>query len=120
MAAFATVSLVSLHLGHRANLGGPVGGALAGGLAWLFGYDAYPVIVLLLMLGVRIWSGVNWKDLAREIGAGAIVVVGLATALGLWRPTEVVVAGIIGTQIAQVLERLAQHSAVDIWRWVSR
>ncbi len=103
MAAFATVSLVSLHLGHRANLGGPVGGALAGGLAWLFGYDAYPVIVLLLMLGVRIWSGTNWKDLAREIGAGAIVVVGLATALGLWRPTEVVVAGIIGTQIAQVL-----------------
>ena len=55
------------------------------------------------MLGVRIWSGVNWKDLAREIGAGAIVVVGLATALGLWRPGDVVVAGIIGTQIAQVL-----------------
>ncbi len=103
MAAFATASSVSLTLGRHDNLGGPVGGKLAGGLAWLFGYDAYPVIVLLLMLGVRIWSGINWRDVAREIGAGAIVVVGLATALGLWRPTEVVVAGIIGTQIAQIL-----------------
>ncbi len=58
MAAFATVSLVSLHLGHqRHNLGGPVGGAVAGGLARLFGYGAYPLIALLVMLGVRIWSG---------------------------------------------------------------
>jgi S-DNA-T family DNA segregation ATPase FtsK/SpoIIIE len=103
VAAFATVSLVSLHLRHPLNLGGPVGGALAGGLAWLFGYDAYPVIALLLMLGVRIWSGANWKDLAREIGAGAIVIIGIATALGLWRPGELVISGMIGARIAEVL-----------------
>ena len=101
--AFATVSLVSLHLGQNSNLGGPVGGAIAGGLAWLFGYDAYPVIALLLMFGLRIWSGVTWKDLAREVGSGAVVVVALAAALGLWKPGEVAIAGVIGAQIADVL-----------------
>ena len=109
VAVFATASLVSLHLGHHpslanlANLGGPVGGALAGGLARWFGYDAYPLIALLLMLGLRIWSGVNWKDLAREIGAGVIVVVAVAAALGLWRPGDVIVAGMVGAQIGEVL-----------------
>jgi DNA segregation ATPase FtsK/SpoIIIE, S-DNA-T family len=102
-AAFATVSLVSLHLGHHLNLGGPAGGALAGGLARLFGFDAYAVIAFSLILGARIWSGTDWKDLAREIGAGAIVVVAVAAALGLWRPGEVTISGIVGTQIAEVL-----------------
>ena len=86
-----------------ANLGGPVGGALAGGLAWLFGYDAYPLITLVVMLGARIWSGVNWKDLAREVGAGAIVVIAIASALGLWRPGDIVTAGTSVAQIARVL-----------------
>jgi len=109
VAAFATVSLVSLHLGRHpnfaslANLGGPVGGALARGLARLFGYDAYPLIVFSVLLGARIWSGANWKDLAREVGAGAIVIIAGATALGLWRPGEVAIAGIIGSRIADIL-----------------
>jgi S-DNA-T family DNA segregation ATPase FtsK/SpoIIIE len=103
VAAFATVSLVSFHLGRDQNLGGPVGGALAGGLARLFGYDAYPVIALLLMLGARIWSGVNWKDLAREIGAGAMVIVAIASALGLWRQGQVAIPGMVGARIAEVL-----------------
>jgi S-DNA-T family DNA segregation ATPase FtsK/SpoIIIE len=103
VAAFATVSLVSLHLGRHPNLGGPVGGAIARGLAWLLGYDAYLAIALLLMLGARIWSGLNWKDLAREIGAAAIVVIAIASALGLWRPGQVVIPGIVGAGIAGVL-----------------
>jgi DNA segregation ATPase FtsK/SpoIIIE, S-DNA-T family len=106
VAAFATVSLVSLHLMHHpnvANLGGPVGGALATHVARLFGYGAYPLIALVVMLGARIWSGANWKDLAREIGAGAIVVIAIASALGLWRPGDMVTAGMMGGQIAGVL-----------------
>ncbi len=102
-AAFATVSLVSLHLGHHPNLGGPVGGTLARGLAQLFGYDAYPLIALVVMLGARIWAGANWKDLAREVGAGAIVVIAIASALGLWRPGDIVTAGKVGGQIAGIL-----------------
>ncbi len=104
IAAFATVSLLSLHFGrHSTNLGGPVGATIAGSLAWLFGYDAYPVIALLLMLGVTIWSGINWPDLAREMAAGAIVAVAIAAALGLWRPNDVEAAGMIGANIAGVL-----------------
>jgi DNA segregation ATPase FtsK/SpoIIIE, S-DNA-T family len=103
---FATVSLVSLQLGHHlsaANLGGPVGGALAGFLARMLGYGAYPLIALLVLLGVRIWSDVDETDLAREIGAGAMVVVAIASALGLWRLGDVTAAGIIGERIARVL-----------------
>jgi S-DNA-T family DNA segregation ATPase FtsK/SpoIIIE len=103
VAAFATVSVVSLHLGRHPNLGGPVGGKIAGGLGYLFGYAAYPVIALLMMLGVRIWSGTDRKNLAREIGGGAIIVVAIATALGLWRPDAIVIAGMVGARIAAVL-----------------
>jgi S-DNA-T family DNA segregation ATPase FtsK/SpoIIIE len=55
------------------------------------------------MLGMRIWSGLNSKDLVREIGAGAIVVVAIAAALGLSRPGEVAISGIVGAQIADLL-----------------
>ena len=102
-AAFATVSLISLHLGQPQNLGGPVGGALAGGLALLLGYDAYALVALVIVLGARTWSGANWTDVAREIGAGAIVVVAIASALGLWRPGNIAGAGMVGGQIAAVL-----------------
>jgi len=106
IAAFATVSLLSLHLAHdagAANLGGPVGGALARGLAWLFGYGAYPLIVLVILLGARIWGRGEWPDLAREGGAGAIIVIAMTTAMGLWRPDDIAVAGIIGAHIARLL-----------------
>ena len=73
-------------------------------LAWLFGYDAYPVIALLLMLGVRIWSGVNWEDLAREIGAGAMVVRrDWPPRWGYGSPAVSRSPGVIGAQIAEVL-----------------
>jgi DNA segregation ATPase FtsK/SpoIIIE, S-DNA-T family len=106
VAAFATVSLVSLHLGHHAgagNLGGPVGGALAAHLAWLLGFGAYPLIAMLVLLGMRIWSGADEITLMREIGAGAVVVIAIASALGLWRLGDVAIAGMIGERIARVL-----------------
>jgi S-DNA-T family DNA segregation ATPase FtsK/SpoIIIE len=106
VAAFATISLLSLHLTHdaiAANLGGPAGGALARGLSWLFGYAAYPLIALVVMLGARIWAGGEGQDLAREAGAGAIVVIALDATLGLWRPADIAAAGIIGTRIAGTL-----------------
>jgi S-DNA-T family DNA segregation ATPase FtsK/SpoIIIE len=106
IAAFATVSLLSLHLAYHAgagNLGGPVGGVLAAHLAWLFGYGAYPLIALLVLLGVRIWSGADEVALAREIGAGAVVVIAIASALGLWRLGDVAIAGLLGERIGRVL-----------------
>jgi S-DNA-T family DNA segregation ATPase FtsK/SpoIIIE len=103
---FATVSVVSLQFGHHlnaANLGGPVGGALAAFLARMLGYGAYSLIALLVLLGVRIWSDVDEADLAREIGAGAIVVIAIASALGLWHLGDAAAAGVIGERIAHVL-----------------
>ena len=106
IAAFATVSLLSLYFSHSAgaaNLGGPVGGALARSLAWLLGYSAYPLIALVVLLSARLWAAAEWLDLAREASAGGIIVVAMATAMGLWRPNDLAIAGMIGAQIARVL-----------------
>ena len=103
IAAFATVSLVSLHLGSYPNLGGPVGGALATALARFFGYDAYPLIALILLLAMRTWSGAQWKDVAREIGAGSVVVIAIASAIGLHSGGNLASAGRIGATIAHQL-----------------
>jgi S-DNA-T family DNA segregation ATPase FtsK/SpoIIIE len=103
VAAFASVSLLSLHLGHRPNLGGPVGAVLASMLARLFGYDAYPLISLIALLAVRTWSGGEWKDVARETGAGAIVVIAAASAIGLYSGGNLASAGQIGAMIAREL-----------------
>jgi len=100
---FATVSIVSLHLGRRPNLGGPVGGALANVMAGQLGYAAYSLVALFVTLATRIWSGLKLKDLAREIGAGAMAVVAIASALGLWSGGNSSIAGFVGAEIARVL-----------------
>ena len=97
------MSIVSLHLGRRPNLGGPVGGALAHAIVSQLGYAAYPLIALLVMLAARIWAGTRSKDLARETGAGAMAVVAVASALGLWSGASAAIAGNIGAEIARVL-----------------
>ncbi len=92
-----------MHLERRPNLGGPVGDALAVALAGALGYDAYPLIAMMLLLAIRIWSGTAWQTLAREAGAGAIVVVALDAMLGLWSASDPGLAGMLGAAIADNL-----------------
>ncbi|HSR58384.1 MAG TPA: DNA translocase FtsK [Candidatus Binataceae bacterium] len=103
LSAFAVVSLASLHLGRHPNLCGPVGETLAKALAGLLGFDAYVLVVLTLMLAVRVWLGPGWKTLAREIGAGAIVLAAMVSALGLWTSADPAFAGSAGARIAAIL-----------------
>jgi S-DNA-T family DNA segregation ATPase FtsK/SpoIIIE len=103
LSAFAIVSLASFHLGRRPNLCGPVGQALANALAGLLGFDAYVFVVLAVMLAVRVWSGPGWKAIAREIGGGAIVLVAIVSALGLWTDASAAFAGSAGSFIAAEL-----------------
>ena len=76
---------------------------MAHALASALGYGAYSLITLCGLLGLRIWAGRDWPDLAREGGAGALVVVAIATTLGLLRHGEVAIAGIAGARIAETL-----------------
>ncbi len=69
----------------------------------LLGYGAYPLVALIAMIAVRVWSGSRWKDVAREIGAGVMVVIAIASALGLWSASATAIAGVAGAQIAQTL-----------------
>ena len=57
VAVFSALSLVSLDLGRRPNLGGPIGYELAGSLHLGLGYQAYALVALTLALAQRIWSG---------------------------------------------------------------
>src|SRR5689334_23873160 len=93
LSAFAIVSLASFHLGRRPNLCGPVGETLAAALSGLIGFDAYLLVILAVALAIRVWSGPGWKALAREIGGGGLVLVAIASAIGLWSSADAAFAG---------------------------
>jgi S-DNA-T family DNA segregation ATPase FtsK/SpoIIIE len=103
LAAYAAVSLVSFHLGQRPNYGGPVGELLAGAMAGAFGYESYVIVALMCVLAGRIWSGPRWMTLARECLGGALVMVALATAVGLWSEGSPAIAGAAGSAAAGAL-----------------
>jgi DNA segregation ATPase FtsK/SpoIIIE, S-DNA-T family len=102
--AFAAVSLVSYHLGRAPNLGGPAGSHLAAALAAGLGYGAYPALVVLALIGARIWIAPRPGAVAREVAGGAIVIAALASAIGLWSGGDRVAAGAAGADIAGMLQ----------------
>jgi S-DNA-T family DNA segregation ATPase FtsK/SpoIIIE len=103
LAAFSALSLVSLDLGRRPNLGGPIGYELAGSLHLGLGYQAYALVALTLALAQRIWSGARPVRLGREIGGGIILVVTLAIAAALWNGGTLAGGGMLGQFLATVL-----------------
>ncbi|MHB8383765.1 MAG: FtsK/SpoIIIE family DNA translocase [Candidatus Binataceae bacterium] len=103
IAAFAVASLVCFDIGRAPNLGGPVGDALASAMSAMVGYESYAMLALILALAIRIWSRTPAAILAREIAGGAIILVALATAGGLFNLDDARVGGALGVAIASVL-----------------
>jgi len=102
--AFAGVSLACFDAGRAPNLGGPVGAAIAEYLSWLLGYQSYALMVFVLVLAVRVWARTRVLRLAREISGGAIVMLALASAGGLWDLGDPRFGGLVGELIANVLD----------------
>ena len=84
VAAFGTVSLVSVDIARSPNLGGPVGAIVAATLGGLVGYQSYTAMILVAWLAQRVWTGARIVTIAREIGGGVILILALATAGALW------------------------------------
>jgi S-DNA-T family DNA segregation ATPase FtsK/SpoIIIE len=103
LAAFGVVSLGSVDSGRALNLGGPAGAAIATMLRTLVGYQAYTAMLLVAWLAVRVWSGTALTAMAREIGGGAILILALVAAAGLWDLPDVRMGGTIGASIASTL-----------------
>ena len=100
LAAFGTVSLVSVDIGRSPNLGGPVGAALAATLGGLIGYQSYTAMILVAWLAQRVWTGAKIVTIVREIGGGAILILALAAAGALWNLHDPKMGGEIGADIA--------------------
>jgi DNA segregation ATPase FtsK/SpoIIIE, S-DNA-T family len=105
LAAFVTVSLACRDGGRTPNLGGPVGSVAAVYLEWIIGWQSYTLMALVAMLAARIWSGVRWTTLAREIGGGAILLGALVTSAALLDLRDPHPGGIAGQLAAGVLDQ---------------
>jgi len=101
--AFTAVSLACLDVGRVPNLGGPVGDTLASGFSLVLGYQSYAALVLLVVLAVRVWRRTPGVELAREAIGGAVMLVALATAGGLFDLSDARIGGLIGATIAGTL-----------------
>ena len=78
IAAWMLLSLLSINLDWQPNRGGPLGAAAASLLAMWFGYQAYVVIVMVAVLGLRAWAARGWSAIFREATGGAIVILALS------------------------------------------
>ncbi len=103
VAAFAVASLICFDVGRTPNLGGPVGDAIAAALSAIVGYQSYAMLLLVAALAIRVWSRVSVAALMREIAGGAIIMLALATAGGLFDLRDAQFGGALGVAIASVL-----------------
>jgi DNA segregation ATPase FtsK/SpoIIIE, S-DNA-T family len=102
-AAWAILSLVSLSLAWRPNLGGPLGEVLAQNLARWFGYQAALVVILAAILGWRTWAAAGWIALMREAVGAAMVLGALSAMAGFLDSAGVTAGGAVGSTLATTL-----------------
>jgi hypothetical protein len=103
LAFYALLSLVSHEARYHPNFGGTLGDGLARTLERTFGYQAYVLVPLLACLGRAIWTATPIRLLLRYTGAGAILLVALSTAGGLYNIPAVSPGGATGAMIAAAL-----------------
>ena len=78
------LSLVSAAAGQNPNLCGILGGAAAAAADGLFGFQAYVLAILVLILALRVWSGAPGRTLVRESLGGAVLLIALSVGAGLF------------------------------------
>jgi len=103
LAAFAAISLACELLDYHPNLCGPLGQTLADGLAGAFGYQAILLVLLIFGLAREVWIENGLTRLRHQIPGGAIVLLALSAAAGLWQGFGPRAGGAVGFQIAQTL-----------------
>jgi S-DNA-T family DNA segregation ATPase FtsK/SpoIIIE len=84
LAAFGALSLVSAAAGQNPNLCGILGGAAAAATGGLFGFQAYVLAILILVLAQRVWRGTPGPALLRESLGGAVLLIALSVGAGLF------------------------------------
>ena len=103
IAAWALLSLVSINLDWRPNLGGPLGDATANLLVNWFGYQAYVLVIMAAVIGLRAWAAPAWGAIAGEAAGGAVLVLALSAGGGFLSAPGVPLGGAVGTAIAGLL-----------------
>ncbi|HEY6418982.1 MAG TPA: DNA translocase FtsK 4TM domain-containing protein [Candidatus Binataceae bacterium] len=102
-AAFGAVSLGCFDIARQPNLGGPVGDAMAAYLSGAIGYQSYLLMVLVVWLAIRVWTGTPLRAMVREIAGGAILIAALATGASLWDLSDARLGGQPGALAASAL-----------------
>ncbi len=76
---------------------------LASILSGIVGYQSYMALLLMAVLAVRVWMRTPAVTLVREAAGGAIVLVALATAGGLFDLGDLRIGGTVGATVASML-----------------
>ena len=103
IAAWALLSLVSINLDWRPNRGGPLGDAAANLLMNWFGYQAYVLVIMAAVIGLRAWAAPDWAAIAGEAAGGAVLVLALSAGGGFLSAPGVPLGGAVGAAIAGLL-----------------
>jgi S-DNA-T family DNA segregation ATPase FtsK/SpoIIIE len=106
LAAFGVLSLVSAAAGQNPNLCGILGAAAAATVGGLFGFQAYILALLVLVLAIRVWRGALGRTLMRECLGGAVLLIALSVGAGLFAADAQSVAtagGALGAALSSVL-----------------
>jgi S-DNA-T family DNA segregation ATPase FtsK/SpoIIIE len=103
LAFYALLSLVSHDARCDPNFGGALGDGLARTLERTCGYQAYALVPLLACLGLAVWAATPIRLLLRYTAGGAILLVALSTAGGVYKIPMVSRGGATGAMIAAAL-----------------
>jgi DNA segregation ATPase FtsK/SpoIIIE, S-DNA-T family len=103
IAAWALLSLISINLGWQPNRGGPLGEEAADLLLNWFGYQAYVLVILAAVLGLRAWAFPGWGAVIREAAGGAVLLLALSAGGGFLNLPGIPAGGSIGAAVATQL-----------------
>jgi S-DNA-T family DNA segregation ATPase FtsK/SpoIIIE len=103
IAAWALLSLISINLGWQPNRGGPLGEEAADVLLNWFGYQAYVLVILAAVLGLRAWAFPGWGAVIREAAGGAVLLLALSAGGGFLNLPGIPAGGSIGAAVATQL-----------------
>jgi DNA segregation ATPase FtsK/SpoIIIE, S-DNA-T family len=103
LAAFGVLSLVSAAAGQSPNLCGILGGAAATAADGFFGFQAYVLAIMVLVLASRVWSGTPGRTLVRESLGGLVLLIALCVGAGLFADDAQSAGGTVGATLASAL-----------------